>query len=194
MHLVQRGFLSYLGISKFNKTALMRKLTIFLLVAAFASQVMAQSKNAATKIGCINYNDLVMAMPENDSAARKVELRSQEYSQQLEELQVEFNQKYEKFLLSRDSLTPLVRKTKEDQLNQMRVGIQNFNASADQELQRYQQEVYQPVIDKANNAVKEYAKEKGYKFIFDSSVLVYFDETDPDNVLEAVKQKLGITK
>lgn len=161
-----------------------------LLLAGSASQVFAQQK-----IGHINSNDLVMSMPERDSAMNAYEQKRQEFLNQSEELQVEFNKKYETYLMRRDSLSQLVRQTKEAELTDMSRNIETFNAAADQELQRINQELFQPILEKAQQAIKEVAEENGFTYIFDTSQgmgVLYFPETGSENILPLVRKKLGL--
>jgi len=54
-------------------------------------------------------------------------------------------------------------------------------------------QLLQPIIEKADKAIKEVGKENGYTYIFDLSrgSVVYFSEVSED-VLPLVKKKLGI--
>lgn len=160
-----------------------------LMMAGSANQVFAQQK-----IGHINSNELLMAMPERDSAVSQLEARRTEFLNQSEELQVEFNKKYENYLTRRDSLTQLIRQAKEAELQDMSQNIETFNAAADQELQRIQQELFQPIIEKAQKAIKEVATENGYTYILDigTGAVLHFPETGNENIMPLVKKKLGI--
>jgi outer membrane protein len=48
-------------------------------------------------------------------------------------------------------------------------------------------------LDKADKAIKDVAKEKGYDYIFDASNGVLLHAKDGDNILSMVKTKLGIS-
>lgn len=54
------------------------------------------------------------------------------------------------------------------------------------------QQLYQPIIDKINAAIKDVAAEQGYQYIFDQAqgALLYVDEAA--NVSSLIKSKLGI--
>ncbi|WP_374164085.1 OmpH family outer membrane protein [Arcticibacter sp. MXS-1] len=71
--------------------------------------------------------------------------------------------------------------------------MQETQQKAQQELAQKQQELYNPVYQKAETAVKAVAKEKGYSYVFDISQpgVVYFD--GGDDIIAAVKTKLGIS-
>ena len=66
-------------------------------------------------------------------------------------------------------------------------------------LQKKQNELMAPIIEKANNAVNAVAKEGGYIAIFNtegdmatSAGLAYFDPEQLTNITEAVAKKLGV--
>jgi len=52
---------------------------------------------------------------------------------------------------------------------------------------------FQPIYEKANNAIQEVAKENKFTYVFDLAArsIIYFSE-DSENVLPLVKKKLGI--
>ena len=76
-----------------------------------------------------------MAMPESDSAQAKIERLAADYEQQLEEMKVELNKKYDDYLTNRDKYTDLIRQTKEADIQEMQQRIANFEQMAQQDLQ-----------------------------------------------------------
>jgi len=171
----------------------MKKVFLILFASILVLTGSVYDGQAQQKIGHINSNELLMLMPERDSALAQLEEKRQEFLRQSEELTVEFNNQYEDFLRQRDSLSELIRQTKESVLRDLDQKIQAFNNAADQELQTFQQELFQPIIEKAQNAIKEVAQEEGFTYVLDTGTgaVVYFPE-DSLNLLESVKKKLGI--
>jgi outer membrane protein len=151
------------------------------------------AKSQGLKFGHINSQQLLTAMPESDSAQAKIEKLAGDYDQQLEEMQVELNKKYDEYLSNRDNYTDLIRQTKEADITEMQQRIANFQQVAQQDLQTQQQKLLQPVLDKANNAIKQVAEENGFVYIFDVSRgnPVYFSDQSID-ILPLVKTKLGL--
>jgi len=145
------------------------------------------------KFGHINSQELLTAMPESDSAQATIEKLAGDYEQQIEEMRVELNKKYDDYLTNRDSYTDLIRQTKEADITEMQQRIANFEQVAQQDLQQQQQQLIQPVLEKANNAIKEVAEENGFVYIFDISRgnPVYFSEKSID-IQPLVRTKLGI--
>ncbi len=172
----------------------MKTIFISLIIAFTLLTGNALKAQSPQKFGCINANELVQFMPENDSVMQLIEQRSQEFAKQAEELDVEFRKKYDNYVVSRDSLSPLIRKAKEEELTSMSRNIETFTAAARQELDKYQQDLYQPVLTKAQNAIQEVADEQGITFVLDTSrgSLLVFPQEPPVNLMEAVKKKLGI--
>jgi outer membrane protein len=59
-------------------------------------------------------------------------------------------------------------------------------------VQTKRKELLQPILDKAEKAIKDVAKEKGYDYVFDTSTGAVLVTKDADNLLPLVKTKLGI--
>jgi outer membrane protein len=170
-----------------------RILIISALVLAsglIGQQVMAQN----VKFGHINRNELIQSMPEFDSARSQLEKLNTELANQLELLQVEYNNKAEAYLKESKNLTDLVRQTKEQELQDFQNRMQTFQQSASSQLQEKQVSLFTPITDKADKAIKAVGKESGFFYIFDISggQVAYFDETKSVDVMPLVKSKLGL--
>jgi outer membrane protein len=164
-------------------------LAVVILLCVSATMASAQE----FKFGHINSSELIAAMPESDSAQAAIESLAREYELQMEEMNVELNKKYDDYINKRDSYTELIRQTKEADITEMQQRIGAFEQNAQMDLQTQQQEMLRPILERANNAVKEVAEENGFIYVFDISRgnPVYFSEKSVD-VLELVKTKLGI--
>ncbi len=172
----------------------MKKLIFVLLACSFIGAGTAFQANAQLKIGHINSNDLLMAMPERDSALLVLEAQRQAILKQSEELRVEYNVKEDAYIRQRDSLSPLIATTKENELTDLQNRIRTFESAADEELQNKQQELFKPIIEKAQNAIKAVAEENGFTYVLDvgTGAVVYFPEDESYDILPLVKAKLGI--
>lgn len=168
----------------------MKKIFILFIVIGISTSTFAQ---AGLKLGHINSQELLQAMPENDSAQAKFEKVTKELQDQLEAMQVEFNKKYQDYVSKKDTYSELIRQTKETDLQQMNQRIQQFQANAEQDLQKQRTDIYKPILDKANKAVSEVAKENGFTYIFDliSGTVIFHSENSLD-ILPLVKKKLGL--
>jgi outer membrane protein len=61
-------------------------------------------------------------------------------------------------------------------------------------MQNKQQTLFQPIFDKAQDAIKIVAQENGFKYILDVSqgYVLYFPDEESYDILSLVKAKLGI--
>ena len=168
----------------------MKKVFLTIAVLAFTTVAFAQT---SLKIGHINSQDLIQAMPENDSAQVKIEKVAKDLQDQFQTMQNEYGNKYKDFVSKRDSYSELIRQTKSSELQEIEQRIQQFQQTAEQELQSQRVNLYKPVLDKANKAIAEVAKSNGFTYILDLSQgsVIYYDETSTD-ISPLVKQKLGL--
>ncbi len=113
------------------KTNIMKRSIVFLMIVALAGMgISLQAQNL--KFGHINSQELLKAMPENDSAQAQLQRFAQQLQDQMDELQVEYNRKLQDYQAQQDQLTDLIRKTKEQDLIDLQKKIQDFQAAAQQ--------------------------------------------------------------
>jgi outer membrane protein len=166
-------------------------LTVVALIIAFSSASRAQT---AQKIGYIDFNTLIAAMPGVDSVKIKLQKYQQTLTDQLDAMRAEFENKYLDYQSQSASMSDLIKQTKEKELQDLQGRIDGFQTKAQQDLQAKQQELLQPIVDKAKSAIKEVAKENKYTYVLNSiEDVVLFHETT-DDLMDLVKKKLGITK
>jgi outer membrane protein len=166
------------------------KKTIGLILLAIVFTFSGQQANAQ-KYGYISRDELYKAMPDYDSAAVKVEKIRKEYENQLAGMQNEYNTKTASLNDSRD-ISDFVRQTKQQELKTLDIRIQLFQVKATQQLSDKNNEYFQPVLDKADKAIKDVAIEQGLVFVLDGGQLLYSDEKKCTNILPLVKTKLGL--
>ncbi len=171
------------------------KRTLFISIAVatmlFSSNTMAQN----LKFGHINGQELITLMPERDSAEVKLKAYGADLTEQIEQLYVEYNNKAQNYQQRRNTLTDAIREQREKELSDLEQRIREFEATAQQDYQRMQGEMMQPIMEKADAAIKKVAKENGFLYIFDISAggVVYFSDSSVD-ILPVVKKELGITQ
>jgi outer membrane protein len=85
------------------------------------------------------------------------------------------------------------RNAKITELQEIQQRVQNYQVTANQQLQQKQAELLQPVFDKAEKAIEEVAQEQGLLYVFDvGSRVVLYKSNQSVDLLPLVKQKLGI--
>lgn len=144
------------------------------------------------KFGYINKDELLKAMPNYDSATVQIEKLRTEFENQLATMQNELSSKTTALNDEGKNLSDFLRKTKEDELKNLNIRIQLFQVKASQLLNDKNTELLQPLIVKADNAIKDVAKEQGFTFVLDGGPLLYSDEKKCINIMPLVKVKLGL--
>ncbi len=166
---------------------------IAMLLAAISALV-SFSAAAQPKFGHINSQELVMLMSEMDSARIKLQTYQTDLEETFQGMQTEYNTKLNTYQQKYQTWTPAVREAKEQELQGIADRIQNFQASAQQELQQMQQLYMGPVYEQANNAIQKVGKEQGLVYVIDLSAgaLLYVDEAASMNILDLCKKELNI--
>jgi len=105
---------------------------------------------------------------------------------------IEYQTKLQTYQSKADSMPEAIKQTKEKELYDLQTRIQDFQQTAQESIQKKKEEIYGPILKKAEDAIKLLAKEKSYSYIFDTSVgaVVYAQESD--DLMPVVKAKLGI--
>ena len=89
-------------------------------------------------------------------------------------------------------MSDLIRQTKEKEISDLQQRIQAFQASADKDVQKKQQELFQPIIAKVKAAIDAVGKEYGYTYILDVSQGVVLYYAAGNDVTPLVKKKLHL--
>ncbi len=160
-------------------------------VVAFALSV---STSFAQKMGRIPVQDIVMAMPETKTMQTNLEAFSKDLSDNLETMQVEFNNKYVDYQNNVKTYTESIRSLKEKELQDLQTRMQQFEQSARQEIQAKQSELLNPIITKAREAISKVAAEGGFDVVYDESAgsLAYVNNATVVDISPKVKVALGI--
>ncbi len=162
---------------------------LFLLVFVSVSSITFAQK--APKFGYINTSDLIQAMPDRDSAQKKLEGFAKEYDETMETMQVDLNKMIDDYQKVEKNLTDLVKQTRISEIQDKQQRMQAFEQQAQQEIQKKNTELMQPIVAKAKKGIEDVAKENGFTMIFEASALQY-NSPDVQDVLPLVKAKLGI--
>lgn len=161
--------------------------------------MMCATVASAQKFGRVDLAAIVPNMPEFKEAQTNLEAYGLDLQNQLEQIQVEFNQKYAEYEKNRATYTDTIRQMKESELQQLQQRFQEFQQIAQQDIQQKEAELMEPIYNKANEAVKAVAEAGGYMAIFStagdmatSAGLAYFDPVALTDITAEVKKGLGI--
>lgn len=170
----------------------MRNLTKFVAVVLFIG--MTASVNAQTlKFGHIDLQALIQIMPERAAAETQFNKFQGELEEIFGDMQKDLQAKMADFEQLGDSASEIKKNAKVAEIQDMQQRIQNYQQTAQQQLQAKQSELLKPVFDKAEKAVEDVAKEKGLIYVFDiGTKVVLYKSNESMDILPFVKTKLGI--
>src|ERR1041384_7373963 len=159
------------------------------LLTTFSSFAIGE---AGVKLGYVNSQELLSVMPEMTKADADLKTFAKQYQDQLEAMGKEFEKKGADYQANEKTMSDAVKTVKQKELQDLEARIRDYQQSAQEKIGKKKEDLYKPILEKADKAIKEVAKEKGYDYVFDASggSLLYAKETD--NLLPLVKTKLGI--
>lgn len=164
----------------------MKKLIILLFLilplGAFAQEV---------KIAFVNTQDVFMAMPEVSTMETQMTDLNEKYKVELKQMQDEYTNKYSAYIAQQDSLTENIKLRRMQEIEDIRERMDNFVQVAQQDVQKKQQELIQPIQMKIQDAIKAVGNEKGYTYIVDPAALLFTGSNAVD-ATSFVKAKLGL--
>ena len=168
----------------------MKKQMLFAAIVMLFSGMTAVAQTL--KFGHIDSGALIQLMPQTKSADSTLKRFGESLDGQLKAMTAEYQSKLQSYQSKADSLPDAIRTTKEKELTDLGQRIQDFQQTAQESIQSKKQEIYGPILKKAEDAIKEIAKEKSYSYIFDTSLGSVIFAQEGDNIMPLVKAKLGI--
>lgn len=148
---------------------------------------------AQTKIGYVNSLELLSQMPEIKKADSVLQVLANDLQKQYGLYVTEYQQKLEDYNKNAATWTDVKREATEQDLLSLQQRIGDFETSSQQKVDKKKQELYEPVLQKANDAIQAVGKENSFSYILDSSVgaLVYVGD-DLVDITSMVKAKLKL--
>jgi outer membrane protein len=146
---------------------------------------------SAQKFGHINSQELFTQMPEVAQVRLKMDTIQSQYENQLTSMNEEFQKKMQDYQAQEPTMADAVKQIRQQELQEMNQRIQLFYQTAEQDIQKKQQELLTPVHEKLTKAIKTVGDREGYTYIFDSAAMVHIG-ADATDVTPVVKKELGI--
>lgn len=145
----------------------------------------------AQKLGHVNTQEVFAQMPELNKVRQQIDTLQGQYENQIASMQEEFNKKVTDYQQNEATLADAVKQYRQQELAEMEQRIQLFYQTAQQDIQKKQQELLAPLHEKLTKAIQEVGNEGAFTYIFDSAAMVYINP-DATDVTPQVRKKLGI--
>jgi len=147
---------------------------------------------AQSKIGYVAVDQIVDQMPETKTAITTITAYNKQFIDQLTTMNNELQSKGQAYQAQRATMTDAIRTAKESELNDLQKRFQDYQNTAQQQVQAKQSELGKPIIEKVRAAVAQVAKEKGYTYVINSSQTDLVVSPPGDDLAAEVKAKLGL--
>ena len=165
----------------------MKNLKTLLLIAVITlgfNSVQAQSNVAHIDLGAI-----IKLMPETKTMNAELEKLSKTYETELKESEASLKALEQKYIAESESQTDEENAKRAQEIQQgdykLKLGVQ----MAEQDINKKGNEMMEPIILKARQAVTDVAKEMNFQYVLDANSLIVAEGTD---ISVMVKTKLGL--
>ena len=115
-----------------------------------------------------------------------------QFSNSIQQKYEDFQAQVAEYQQNAPSMTEQVRAEKEQELQGLQQSLQKFQQDAEQSITRKQQELYQPLYEKIQNAIDKVAEENGYTHVLRAEALLYISDEKTGDISEKVLNKLGV--
>jgi outer membrane protein len=166
-----------------------------LLTVAIGFNLNAQTNY---KFGHIDSQKLLGALPESEQAQKALEAEGKAIQEQLETMEVEYNNKVNDYVTNEKlpagdakKWSDIVKADKEKEIQGLGQRIQEFQQTAQKKIATKRNELFKPILEKVDKAIKEVAKENKFTYIFEINSLLYYSDESID-ITSMVKTKLAI--
>lgn len=171
-----------------------RTFTPILTVISFVFCLTLQAQTL--KIGHTQVDYILSQTPESKTITNQLSVQQTQLENELKRMQQELQGKYGAYQKGGATMSDVIRKDKETELQTLQTRIQEFSRTAEESLQNKYRQLVGPVLTKIQQTIDSVAKENGYTYIINTSsgntttVLYGSEESD---VTSLVFRKLGIT-
>lgn len=167
-----------------------------LCIISISSVLNAQNSTDKLKIGIARVNYIVMKLPE----MKEIEAQMKEFENQLQKIYSSkvkaFEDKYSLFISEQTSMTEVVKKNFEIELQKMQESILEYENEAQKSISLKQTRLLQPIQKKVFNSIEKVANQYNYNLILNydvSGIPIVLHYTDTLDISAMVLSKLGVT-
>ena len=171
-----------------KKEKMIRKIALF-MIALLPLGAMAQT----LKIGHVNSQEIISLMPEVETMNTKMKEAQDAWENELLKMREEYYAKIKTFQDSQATLAESIKQARQSELADMEQRIGNLNQAATDDLQKKNQELAAPILEKVRKAMSDVAAENNFTYVFDTTTqtIVYMSPSSND-ITPLVKKKLNL--
>ena len=173
---------------KIYKFIIMKKLNISILILFFTLGLKTYGQS---DIAHINTTELVASMPEMNDAKTELEKLAKTYETDIQTMATELQNKVKLYDSEAASKTDEENANRLQEVQGMEQSIRQYQAQAQQELQKKEFDLLKPITEKAQAAIKKVAESLGFKYVLDSTPGQGVIVANGTDIMQEVKTELG---
>ena len=147
--------------------------------------------NAQSKVAHINTQELVEAMPDMKNAKSELEKLAKTYETDIQAMATELQNKIKQYDAESSTKSDEENGKRLQEVQGMEQSIRQYQAQAQQDLQKKEIELLKPITEKAKNAILKVGNSQGFDYVLDSSQGQGVIMANGKDLLADVKSELG---
>ncbi|MBK86794.1 MAG: hypothetical protein CMC86_06320 [Flavobacteriaceae bacterium] len=149
------------------------------------------SLQAQSKVAHVNTQELVESMPEMQNAKSELEKLAKTYETDIQAMATELQNKIKQYDAESSTKTDEENGKRLQEVQGMEQSIRQYQAQAQQDLQKKELELLKPITEKAKNAILKVGNDQGFDYVLDSSQGQGVIMANGKNLLADIKSELG---
>jgi len=170
-----------------------RKVLILAAVACFVFVIMPYTSWAQLKIGYIDTPKILATWEPALAAQKKLEEEANAAQMELQKMEADIRDSQAKMEQQGLMLTEQKKQEKQAEIQNMVVQYQAYMQEKQAEIGKRREELFQPITDDINEAIKKIGDDEGYDYILDTAqgVLLYVQDAHDltDKIMTALSKK-----
>ena len=162
-----------------------------LLLAATLILSASLTLQAQSKVAHINTQELVESMPDMKSAKSELEKLAKTYETDIQAMATELQNKITQYDAESSTKTDEENGKRLKEVQSMEQSIRQYQAQAQQDLQKKELDLLRPITEKAKNAILKVGNAQGFDYVLDSSQGQGVIMANGKDLLTDVKTELG---
>ena len=169
---------------KNNKVERRYSISVIAFCLFFISTLAASAQQLS--FGFFSYEQALNSMKDYVTVQQNMKKLQAQYDAEAQRMADEFNNKYEEFLEVQRTLAPAILNKRQAELQALANRGETFKEEAKQHLAAAKEEAMRPVLQRLDDAIKAFGKDKGYDFIIntDNNALPYVDTSKGEDITE----------
>ncbi|MFN8351980.1 MAG: OmpH family outer membrane protein [Flavobacteriales bacterium] len=161
-------------------------------ITACALLLAAAPLHAQGKLGHIDRQALMLALPERKTAETTMQDFAKKLDDKLKAMATEYQTKVTEVQSSFATMTQTQKDAAQREIGEMEERITKAQETAKEDLAKQEQELMAPMLDRTDKAIRDVAAENNFTYIFDTStgMVLYWEKGE--DIMPLVKKKLNI--